>query len=420
MAFPERLLQRIRNQERRPETRASATLVEEVGSITEHLQRLLNTRQGSVPILPDYGIPDFTNLPGDTLTESAMEMRDIICRVLKQYEPRLADVQVASTPNATEKPALAPSTTSPVTSVKPAPIQQAPQTSSAADKPPAPVALVSITEFRMDKGTTALPPANQVASSKDPVSTQPGKVALGAAEPSKTQAAPKDGIGTGKQPGEHGDQTGKGTATVAPAAVAAVAAPAAVAPAKVQAPATDSGSAINNPQTRVATKSATNDKTMPADDVENGVHVSLPPDGRYGAVVVGGSLSDMFPETDGIMTDRLTYTVYLQVGLPRAWIMQYSLPESSEHGINTIRPEAPYPYEIFRPKISPGEITTDAILVHGLVNRSGHFEQLDIVYPHRYAKAKSFLANMERWQFRPATQQGIPTTVEVLLIIPVN
>jgi type VI secretion system protein len=94
----ERLLERIRNQERRPEARASATLAQEIQSIAEHLQRLLNTRQGSVPILPDYGIPDFTDLPGDTFTETAAEMRERIRQVLARYEPRLAEVAVRLEP----------------------------------------------------------------------------------------------------------------------------------------------------------------------------------------------------------------------------------------------------------------------------------------------------------------------------------
>jgi type VI secretion system protein len=94
----ERLLERIRNQERRPEARASATLAQEIQSIAEHLRRLLNTRQGSVPILPDYGIPDFTDLPGDTFTETAAEMRERIRQVLARYEPRLAEVAVRLEP----------------------------------------------------------------------------------------------------------------------------------------------------------------------------------------------------------------------------------------------------------------------------------------------------------------------------------
>jgi type VI secretion system protein len=35
-----------------------------ITSGTEHLRRLLNTRQGSVQLDPKFGVPDFTNLAG--------------------------------------------------------------------------------------------------------------------------------------------------------------------------------------------------------------------------------------------------------------------------------------------------------------------------------------------------------------------
>ena len=322
------------------------------------------------------------------------------------HEPDLADIQISSAPGATEKLAMVPSTTAPVTVVRPTPTQQAPQTTSVPEKPPAPAAVVSITEYKMDKGTTALPPANQVASSMDVDSLRAGKAATGTAEANQNPVVVASGSGTGKDAGEHGNQTGRGDGIVAPD--------------KVPDTGTPGSSALSNPPTKVVGNNGTADGGLATDGAETGVHISLPADGRYGAVVVGSSITDAFPETEGIMADRLTYTVYLQVGLPRAWIMQYSLPESSERGVNTIRPDAPFPYEIYRPKISGNDVTTDAILVHGLVNAAGHFEQLEIVYPHRYVKTKSFLANLEKWQFRPAMQQGLATAVEVLLIVPVG
>jgi type VI secretion system protein len=72
--FQDRLLERISRIERDPSGRDALPVAWEVRSITRHLQRLLNTRQGGVPIAEDYGIPDFTNIPGETLTETAQEM----------------------------------------------------------------------------------------------------------------------------------------------------------------------------------------------------------------------------------------------------------------------------------------------------------------------------------------------------------
>jgi len=65
-----------------------------IESIRAHLQRILNTRQGSVPIDPDFGVPDFTNLAGSSVTGTADEIATSITRMVARYEPRLKSVQV--------------------------------------------------------------------------------------------------------------------------------------------------------------------------------------------------------------------------------------------------------------------------------------------------------------------------------------
>ncbi len=96
--FQDRLLERISRIERDPSGRDALPVAWEVRSITRHLQRLLNTRQGGVPIAEDYGIPDFTNIPGETLTETAQEMVKVIRQVINRYEPRLSHVQISFIP----------------------------------------------------------------------------------------------------------------------------------------------------------------------------------------------------------------------------------------------------------------------------------------------------------------------------------
>lgn len=62
-------------------------------SIVEHLQVLLNTRQGSSSALPDYGVPDFTdylhNFPG-----GVHELQRAIQESIARHEPRLRNVIV--------------------------------------------------------------------------------------------------------------------------------------------------------------------------------------------------------------------------------------------------------------------------------------------------------------------------------------
>lgn len=68
-----------------------------IQSIREHLQRILNTRQGSVPIDAEFGVPDFTNLAGSFATGETTQIIDNMTRMIARYEPRLKSprIQVA-------------------------------------------------------------------------------------------------------------------------------------------------------------------------------------------------------------------------------------------------------------------------------------------------------------------------------------
>jgi hypothetical protein len=148
--------------------------------------------------------------------------------------------------------------------------------------------------------------------------------------------------------------------------------------------------------------------------------ITLPKDGQFGAVVVGASLEDQFPDMVKVWSGRLAYTVYLHVGLAKSWILQYSLPRSAEAAAagNIAHLEAPWPYNIVRPNLAPGSIGADALMIHGYVNQTGHFEMLDVVFPPDFTQAQFVLKALDHWQFRPAAENGQATKVEVLLIIP--
>ncbi len=62
-------------------------------SITYHLNILLNTRQGSLQHLPNYGIPDL-NIIYQGLPDSISGFAKLLCKIIERYEPRLSDVSV--------------------------------------------------------------------------------------------------------------------------------------------------------------------------------------------------------------------------------------------------------------------------------------------------------------------------------------
>ncbi len=89
----ERLLQRIIAWENNPTRRAREDPKRVIDSVREHLQKILNTRQGSVMIGEDYGLPDFVELFRD-YPESLREFERSIRSTIQKYEPRLRTVRV--------------------------------------------------------------------------------------------------------------------------------------------------------------------------------------------------------------------------------------------------------------------------------------------------------------------------------------
>jgi hypothetical protein len=147
--------------------------------------------------------------------------------------------------------------------------------------------------------------------------------------------------------------------------------------------------------------------------------VSLPQNGQFGVVVVGSELAEEFPETSRLWGDRLIYSVYLHVGLARSWILQYSLPSAAEaKATGNLHIEAPWPFYIMRPNGDLTTVNADALMIHGFVNESGHFEALAVVFPSTFRQTDVVLQAIQQWRFRPAKQDGRVAKVEVLLIIP--
>jgi type VI secretion system protein len=98
----ERLLERIRHLELNPEHRGLTDPNRIINSIMLHLQKILNTRQGSAPIDDDYGVPDFTDLAATFSSESVRDLARSIKNVINKYEPRLSNVQIEAEPYGTE------------------------------------------------------------------------------------------------------------------------------------------------------------------------------------------------------------------------------------------------------------------------------------------------------------------------------
>ena len=316
-------------------------------------------------------------------------------------EITLADVNVVASFHPTPKPIITASTTSPVAVHVPQQPQRPPITSSQSAAQPTPASILSLSSLRMKEGIATLPPVNESVVVKGP-GTLAGQ-GRDAASEGKDNSAAKPGQGGSSQgpagnPGNHDAGVAQGQPTQ-------VAGTGPAAPSnKPQGPETGNG---NGPDNLAGNRLST-------------TAVTIPKDGHFNAIIVGSSLDSQYPEIDGVWNGRIAYTVYLKVGLSHSWVMQYSLPraiDASQRG-PVAHLDAPWPYDIVRPNLEPGSIDADALMVHGFVNQSGHFETLSIVFPQAFPQAQFVIAALEKWQFRPAMQNGQSAKVEVLLIIP--
>ena len=346
----------------------------------------------------------------------------------------LAELQVSSTAYVTEVPMPTPARTSPVIVHGPAPtIERVPETTSVIATQPSSAAVMSVSDLSLGQGTVELPPVNEsapgnragaLASGPSGASLQPGsgdpssKGARGDAGEGRGEAGRGKGNG-GRDQGDagHGQgDAGRGQGDAAHGQGGAAhgqgnggktgSAGAGSAPGG-----TNSGDGKGSANSGSGAGGQGNDRSE--------IRISLPKDGRFGVVVAGSTMQEQYPETAGIWSGRMTYSVYLHVGLAKSWILQYSLPRSADASAGgSVRLEAPWPYYIVRPNVAPSSVDADVLMIHGFVNEAGRFEGLAVVFPPGFAQGKTMLDAIQQWQFRPAAQNGQPAKVEVLLVIP--
>jgi hypothetical protein len=267
------------------------------------------------------------------------------------------------------------------------PAHQIPQTASRASEQTPPANLISISDIPLLARSIILPPsANQVASFHNSESASAGQ---GAAQ-------------GGGQAIENGAQTPAALTKGSDGAEKNAAGLGAAGPA--------SGQASLRGDTDTTDRSATAGLTR----------ITLPKDGKFGVVVMGSSASELYPESAGLLSGKVVYTVYVGVGLRKNWILQYSLPKGSEHSAapgSAAALDAPWPFEMLRPE-HLSKLDPEYVMVHGLVDTAGRLDQLALVFPSELPDKDVLLSALRRWTFRAATEGGQTIAVEVLLIIP--
>jgi len=104
----ERLLERISRWDAGSDERRNLASVDILtASVMAHLQRILNTRQGSAQIDERFGIPDFTNIASAFTLSLAGEIGNELTEIIARYEPRLKSPLLEMLPDRTDALSLA-------------------------------------------------------------------------------------------------------------------------------------------------------------------------------------------------------------------------------------------------------------------------------------------------------------------------
>lgn len=88
-----RLLEKLRFLEATP-GEIPGLISDEFTSIMNHIQYLLGTHSGTVPIADDYGMPDVFFSQGVNFKESSRKIKNSLETVIAKYEPRLTNITV--------------------------------------------------------------------------------------------------------------------------------------------------------------------------------------------------------------------------------------------------------------------------------------------------------------------------------------
>ncbi len=153
-----------------------------------------------------------------------------------------------------------------------------------------------------------------------------------------------------------------------------------------------------------------------------------PGDGKFDVVILQSSPGENFAGGAAVLAGRPVYSVYLNVGTPRAWVLQFCLvptvrqPAAAETTVIVLgkaeRVEGPYPLSTVIPTLEPASSSRHT-LFHGYVGANGRFRDLRAVTMSDL-RAQQILSYLHQWEFRPATRDDEPVDVEILLAIPPN
>ena len=94
-----RFLERLRHARQQGDERNTVETTDIIQSVTNHLSRILNTRQGNTVLDQDFGMPDFSALGASFSTTELPRIERELSAFISRCEPRLKQVHIRYAPD---------------------------------------------------------------------------------------------------------------------------------------------------------------------------------------------------------------------------------------------------------------------------------------------------------------------------------
>ena len=149
-----------------------------------------------------------------------------------------------------------------------------------------------------------------------------------------------------------------------------------------------------------------------------------PKDGNYDVVVLEATLPDEFPRPERFLSGRPIYTVYLNTGWGRDWILQYCEPKKPSSGGGGMVVSLGKVEKLSSPYIQTAIVPPDGmvsgdgyLLFSGKITKDGKFSEVKPA--GRLAEDHlRMIQYLSRWTFRAPRRGAQPVDVEVVLVVP--
>jgi hypothetical protein len=158
----------------------------------------------------------------------------------------------------------------------------------------------------------------------------------------------------------------------------------------------------------------------------NTQQLRFPSSGAFDVVIVESSPGATIPDAERLLTGRPVQTVFLTLGTGQDWTLQYCLPANGSAAaqagmVVTLGEQPKVEAPFIQQALIPSQrvvLATRPALFQGALSVNGRFVRLRPVIDAVYQPFLELLPYLEQWQFRPAKVDGVPTEVEVLLLVP--